>query len=486
MTAAAAAVPLPRAPDALDRLGAWIGERINPIVVKEVRQGLRTRAFWIFFSLLLIFCIIISLVAAATGDDWPDRGKAYFMAYDVCLGLVQFFVIPYSAYRSMAREREEETWVLLTLTGLGPRRILRGKMGSFMLQGVLYASAAAPFLLFSYYLNGIDLPTIVGVVVAGIVWQLLLTSLSVSLATLASSKLMHAVMHFVALGMLLLGTWMGLVATVGAVERLRYIWTDPSARIVVIGVLFLLASWGILLYEAAAARLSLVTESYARGPRLVLVLQIVGMVALFVWAAVERPYAELLAVGSIVCSAHLLLVGIVVASDHDGMARALWLKSSRASLFEPGALRGFRLVVLLYGAIALAFVAAQGWMHAPSLFSVALAAPAYGVIYLTTAIIFGRLGRVDSYHRPRITRVAALGLTVVGAGGPPLAAALAGRDPGGILLNCLNPIMGLVNLFGEHGDRVPHVMGLWAIALGLVLVAQEMLARRDGPHTGSR
>jgi hypothetical protein len=277
----------------------------------------------------------------------------------------------------------------------------------------------------------------------------------------------------------------GLIATVGAVERLRYIWADSSARVVAIGALFLFASWGILLYEAAAARLSLVTESYARGPRLVLVLQLVGMIALFVWGATERPYAELLAVGSIVCSAHLLLVGIVLASDHDGMARALWLKSSRASLLEPGALRGFRLVALLYGAIALAFVAAHGWMRLPALLTVSLAAPAYGAIYLSAAVILGRLGHVDSRDRPRITRVAALGLVVVGAGGPPLAAGLAGRDPSGVLLNFLNPVMGLVNLFAQRNDSVLHVMGLWGIALGLVLIAQEMLARRDRPHTGS-
>src|SRR5262245_11512527 len=127
MTTAAPAIALSRAPDAFDRLGERIAERVNPIIVKEIRQGLRTRAFWIFFSLMLIACVIISLIAAATGEGWTNRGKTYFLVYDVCLGFVQFFVILYSAYRSMVRECEEETWVLLTLTGLGSRRILRGK-----------------------------------------------------------------------------------------------------------------------------------------------------------------------------------------------------------------------------------------------------------------------------------------------------------------------------------------------------------------------
>ena len=82
--------------------------------------------------------------------------------------MVHFFIIPYSAYRSLAREREDETWVLLILTGLGPRRILRGKVASFLVQAGLYASAVGPFLLFSYYLNGIDLPTILLVLGLGV------------------------------------------------------------------------------------------------------------------------------------------------------------------------------------------------------------------------------------------------------------------------------------------------------------------------------
>ena len=195
-----------RAPDAFDRFGERLADRVNPIVVKEVRQGLRTRVFWIFFSLMLVACLFISLFAFAASDGIADRaGQATFIAYFVCLGFVQFFVIPYAAYRSMSREAEDETWVLLTLTGIGPRRILAGKLGSSVLQGMLYASAATPFLLFSYFLNGIDLPTIIVGVVVSMGYQVFLVSVSVSLATLAESRLVRALLHFVLLGVLLQG-----------------------------------------------------------------------------------------------------------------------------------------------------------------------------------------------------------------------------------------------------------------------------------------
>lgn len=137
------------------------GDRLNPLVVKELRQGLRTRVFWVCFGLMLLACLAVALVAYVDTREgaYARRGQGYFFSFFVCLGVAHFFVIPYSAYRSLAREREDETWVLLVLTGLGPRRILRGKVASFLVQAALYASAAGPFLLFSYFLNGITLPT---------------------------------------------------------------------------------------------------------------------------------------------------------------------------------------------------------------------------------------------------------------------------------------------------------------------------------------
>ncbi len=140
-----------------------LGDRLNPIVVKEVRQGLRTaRLLGVLRADAagLPRHLARGLRHTRTTVASPPRARASSSPSSSAWALVHFFIIPYSAYRSMAREREDETWVLLTLTGLGPRRILRGKVASFLVQAALYASAAGPFLLFSYYLNGIDLPTI--------------------------------------------------------------------------------------------------------------------------------------------------------------------------------------------------------------------------------------------------------------------------------------------------------------------------------------
>ena len=44
-------------------------ESVGPIVIKEVRQGLRAKVFAIFFGMLLVVCLSMALVAVAQASD---------------------------------------------------------------------------------------------------------------------------------------------------------------------------------------------------------------------------------------------------------------------------------------------------------------------------------------------------------------------------------------------------------------------------------
>jgi hypothetical protein len=474
--------PIPA--DAFDRAGQRMADRVNPIVVKEIRQGLRTRTFWVFFALMLLACLVISLIAFATADGVGNNGRYYFFAYYLCLGLVQFFVIPYSAYRSMSREREEETWVLLTLTGIGPHRILRGKMGSFMLQGLIYASAAAPFLLFSYYLNGIDLPTIVLTVISGATYQLFLTSVAVSAATLAESKIVRGLLHFLVLGFLAWGLITGLTSTFGLLEAMRTLWTDDAAIVTACASIFGMLTWAVLLYESAAARMALATESYARGPRLAFIVQVIGAAIFFVWGAAASGEKSLYAIGAITLCAHILAVGAFVASDRDGMARSLWLKGSPRSLLKPGALRGYRLVLALLTALTVLFAALNAGAldkdQDKHLFAI-LGAPAYAMLYLSLPIVLSRMVRHAAGQTAILVRIFFLGLFVFGSGMPPLLAALLKVEPDHFVFNLLNPVVGLVNLATANGDSTLQLVVLYAATLIAIVIAHSVLVSRDNP-----
>ncbi|MEW5743377.1 MAG: ABC transporter permease [Myxococcota bacterium] len=468
-------------PDAFDRAAEQVADRLNPIVVKEVRQGLRTRVFWIFFAVMLVANLMISLVAWAAADEGSLRaGQATFIGYFVCLACVQFFVIPYSAYRSMSREGEEETWVLLTLTGLGPRRILAGKVSSFVLQGTLYASAAAPFLLFSYYLNGIDLPTIIASLAVSVAYQVFLVAIGVSVATLAETRIVRGLLHFVLLGFLLQALGMGIGLTVGAAEASRKLLADGVFWLVSSAILFGMVTTGLLLFELAAARLSLPTEDYARGPRRWFLVQVVGMVAFFLWGYWTSGEFEVLLVGAVCSAAHGLFVGLAVAADRDGMSRAHWVKGRRHSLFKPGALRGYGLVALsivcvggLYGALALGELFAS-----PGEVGVILAAPAFALLYLAAPQVLARWVPHPPSQTALMVRVLAFGLFVLSVGLPPLLGELF-AEADDVTLNLLNPTIGLANIARAKFDAAPLVLLPWGVALGMAAWAFAALKRRD-------
>jgi hypothetical protein len=476
----AEAVPAPvRAPDVFDRWGEALADRVNPIIVKEVRQGLRTRVFWVFFTLMLTACLFISLGFFGAADVGATSGQAAFVAFFVCLGGVQFFVIPYSAYRSMARETEEETWVLLTLTGIGPRRILSGKLGSSVLQGSLYASAAAPFLLFSYYLNGIDLPTIVVGVVASVAYQLFLVSVSVSVATMAESRIVRAMLHFGVLGMLLFGVSTGIGLSSGLAEMARRLLAGGTFWLVSSAVVLGLVSTAVLLFETAAARLSLATEDYARGPRLAFMTQFTGLFGYFLWGWTMGTDPDVLVIGAVVCAAYLLFVGVMVMTDRDGMSRSHWASGGRWSLLKPGALRGYTCVVL---AVVLSGGLFVGLSQQTTLGSqerlVVLAAPAFVLVYLGGSNVIARWLPHRAAQTPALVRLTFLALMVLGCGLPPLIGQIV-SEPDDLVLNALNPIMGLVNI-GKNGlEGTPFVAFVYAAALVTTTWAFVSLRSRD-------
>ncbi len=472
------------------RLEAWLerrADRLNPIVVKEIRQGLRTKVFWVCFALMLFACLVISLIAFAMTRGGQDAsGPEFFTAFFVCLGVVQFFVIPYSAYRSLAKEREEETWVLLTLTGLSPRRILRGKLVSFLVQAALYGSAAGPFVLFSYYLNGIDLPTILAVLLLGWAYQVFLTAVAVSAATLAEHKLLRAVVHFGLLFALVGATGLGLSVAVAIVGEGRSAVRDDDFLMGLAAALWAMLSYGLLLFEAAAARLSLPTESYAKGPRLAFLVQLLGTAALLfgVWLHEKRDEDVVIGAQVLFCL-HLSVVGLFVATDADGMANRFRPGTHAFSLLRPGALRGFRLVMaslLVTSLLWLTLATVSDGNVDEDGMRVLISGGAYVALYLSLPVALSRLLPYPALRSPMVTRLMFLALLLLGAGVPPLVSAIALGEPDDPALNLFSPVLGIAN-FGDGKMEDGGLAFLCAVAVLAAFAADRALAAKDAEAT---
>lgn len=142
----------------IGRLDDWL----NPIVVKELRQAVQGK----FVSAALILLLVVQLAALGiyiiSNGDFADRfdaGRTAFMfLLGILLAVCLIFVPAYTAIR-LALERDTNV-DLLFVTTIKPSAIVWGKMFAALTITVMAFSACLPFMVFTYWLRGIDLPSI--------------------------------------------------------------------------------------------------------------------------------------------------------------------------------------------------------------------------------------------------------------------------------------------------------------------------------------
>jgi ABC-2 family transporter len=168
-----------------------LGELLNPILVKECRQALKSRQFLITFSLVLLcgwLWSIIGLALLGPGVSYSFDGPEMFYGYYIILAFPLMIIVPYGAFRSLAGEREDRTYELLSITTLKPRQIISGKLASAVVQMLVYYSAISPCLAFTYLLRGIDIVTILFVLLYLFVASLALSLLALLIATISRER----------------------------------------------------------------------------------------------------------------------------------------------------------------------------------------------------------------------------------------------------------------------------------------------------------
>jgi hypothetical protein len=151
---------LARLDDVFDR---W-GERFNPIVVKETRQAIKSRGFSYAFMTMLFVCLVESLLLVSSYGErlyQIEAGREFFPWYLGSLLVAICFVVPMGLFRSVVSEFDGQTFEMLAITTLSPRQIVFGKLKSATVQMGAFYSAAAPFLCFTYMLQGLSVPGIV-------------------------------------------------------------------------------------------------------------------------------------------------------------------------------------------------------------------------------------------------------------------------------------------------------------------------------------
>ncbi|MEN0109201.1 MAG: hypothetical protein AAF805_00615 [Planctomycetota bacterium] len=348
-----------------------IGDRLNPILVKETRQALKSRQFTLWFALLLAACWVTTIGAIAlVGPSiyYISSGPYLLRAYYAVLALPLVVVAPFSAYRSLAAEHEENTRDLLEVSSLTPRQLVNGKLGSAALQVMIFASALAPAIAFTYLLRGIDALAIVVVLAYVGLASLGLSTLGLVLALLTKERYAQVVISVVWAGALFaayvgLMEWGSVVLRADAAEL--YSWRFWSTH--AYGFALYATTVGVA-YAGATSLADFASSNRATPVRRALFVQqavYVGCVA----ALVAGPglSRESLVFAFVIAAAYWWVAAAFMSGESSTLSRRVrrslpqsWLGRAFGAWFQPGGGSGLVLcltnLLVVGGAVAAAAV----------------------------------------------------------------------------------------------------------------------------------
>ena len=140
-----------------------IDDRINPIVVKELRQAVQGKFLIVvlicFLCLQLLTMGLFLIVDKSISTAFNAGLNIFRVLQGILFGTCLLFVPAYAGVR-LASERAEANVDLLFVTTLQPRSIIWGKFLAALVLTVLLYSACMPFMTFTYLLRGVDLLSI--------------------------------------------------------------------------------------------------------------------------------------------------------------------------------------------------------------------------------------------------------------------------------------------------------------------------------------
>ena len=299
---------------AFDRFSERMTSHLNPILVKEARQSLKSRQFLItFFCLLAASCAwtVMGVVSYAPDVYYVPSGDDFMSGYYLILSVSMFAFVPLVAFRSLAAELDEGTYEMLAITRLSAWRIVSGKMNSACLQMLIYFSAIVPCLAFCYLLRGIGLLTIVLVVALVFITALVLTALALVLSTIAKGRTLQTflLVGLVALIVVVEFSMSGVVLSEILGER----WSGT-----LLGYLLPFAvagSFVVLFLAAAAARIAPVTENRSTRLRTIMYFQQVLWILTMVYATWATEEIEFINMGIIMMAVYWFFCGVFMCGE---------------------------------------------------------------------------------------------------------------------------------------------------------------------------
>jgi hypothetical protein len=202
---------------------ARVDDWINPIVVKELRQAVKSRMvvsiLMLFLGLQLFLLGVFLLFREVKGEDvvnWNAGNEVFRWQQGILLVTLMLLVPAYAAIR-LGAERSDHNVDLLFISTLHPRSIIAGKFFAALVLALLVFSTCAPFMTFTYLLRGIDIPTILTVLGIDLLGMLFGTMLALFVAAIPGGRAIKFFLAFLAFIFLGILCYIGAWATLGVV-----------------------------------------------------------------------------------------------------------------------------------------------------------------------------------------------------------------------------------------------------------------------------
>ena len=275
---------------------------LSPVLVKEMRQGLKSRLFTMAFLViqLAMLCSSVVILTMDGAREMRNTSAVLFWGFTVSMVVV---LMPLMGLNALAVEIKDRTFELVLLTRLTAWRIVSGKWASLVGQIALVSSGLLPYLVLRYYLGGVDL-----LLELAILPLVLLVAAGLSAVTIYASTYGTALARMTVLGVQGVAFVFGLafagsLGRRGTLTSLGGVGLDALGWGVFIAALLVCM---VILLQAAATRVAPPAENHAvvkRGLGLVLlVLSLAPMQADLQQAYVAALVPVLALVGIDACS----------------------------------------------------------------------------------------------------------------------------------------------------------------------------------------
>ena len=238
-------------------------DRLSPMLVKELRQGLKSHLFTWGLIAMQLALIIMTLISMDEGNSRDINSFFWWsVAGPVCL------LLPLRVANALRDESSGNTLDTLLLTHLSAWRITLGKWLATCALQVLVAMTALPYLILRYFAGGVNMPLEVAWLGVYILFGMVTTAIMLGLSWFP---------HFLIRSIFMLAVLAGAAGfcggTIDEISRANDYGLDTIYREMRWpGVIYILTmvSWVAFFFlDLAAARLAPISENRATRRRLV-------------------------------------------------------------------------------------------------------------------------------------------------------------------------------------------------------------------------